>query len=282
MKRAVVLGMAVLGLACGALAAHADEWSHTYAVTGKPMLDLKADNAAVTVEPGNTGQVSVDVTTDGPRIPGDIRIEENQTGNDITIKVKQEHHRFEFTTGTVAVNVRVPEAADLEVKTGNGKVGLAGIRGDLRMETGNGAIDARGLEGEISLRTGNGRVEARGVTGRLEAHTGNGEMVVSGRFTALTLESGQGSIEATAEAGSQAAAEWSLTSGAGSITLHLPKSLSGELDASTGVGSISLDFPASLNRSFTGSSAQAKLGAGGERVRIRTGVGDIRVARTSA
>jgi DUF4097 and DUF4098 domain-containing protein YvlB len=282
MERGAVLGFVLLGLWLGAAAAHADDWSKTYPVTGKPVARLHAGNAAITVEPGNNAEVSVDVTTNGLRIPGDVRIVESQTGNQIDVEVEQEHHGLDFATGSVRVNVRVPENTDLDVTTGNGKVRLDGIRGHLCAETGNGTIDARGLEGEILLRTGNGRVEAHGLAGRLEARTGNGEMSVSGRFTRLELESGRGSIAVVAKDGSRAATAWNLTSGTGSITLDLPRNFSGQLEASTGVGRISLDLPASVSRSLVGSSAQAKLGTGGETVAIRTGMGDIHIARASA
>jgi DUF4097 and DUF4098 domain-containing protein YvlB len=281
MRRGMLVGLAALALSFAAAAAHADEWSKTYRVPGKPALQLHADNASVTVESGNDAEVYVHVTASGQRIPADVRIEEHQAENMIDVEVKQEHHWFEFHLGPVAVDVRVPASADLDVSTGNGKVTLEGIRGELRTETGNGAIDARGLEGSISLRSGNGRIEAEGLAGRLDAHTGNGSIHAAGRFAGLRLGSGRGNIEAVAETGSQATSLWSLTSGTGSITLGLPEDFSAELGASTGVGHISVDFPASVTGWLVGSSAEAKIGSGGERVKVETGVGNIHVSRAS-
>ena len=102
-------------------------------------------------------------------------------------------------------------------------------------------------------------------------------MTVRGRFDVLDLRTGDGSINATAEAGSKVETAWALHSGSGSVTFRLPEGLGAELDAQTGDGSISLGNPAMVKGTIREHAVRGTLGPGGPPLKIYTGDGSIRL-----
>jgi DUF4097 and DUF4098 domain-containing protein YvlB len=276
---------ATLGLAIAALvaapAAHADQWSKTFHVTGTPQLTLHVDNGRVNVTSGAANQVSVTVNTTGWKIPQGVRVIPSQQGNTIEVQVRQNQHWFSFSRGATEVAVTMPSGANLDLSTGNGDVTLSSLNGSLRAGTGNGAIHATDLRGSLALRTANGAIEASSLDGSLRAGTGNGTIRASGRFDALDVSSGRGSVDVAVLAGSKMTSSWSIGSGAGHVGVTLPANFSAELDASTGVGHISAKFPVTVSTSVVGSTVRGRLGAGGATLRVHSGVGDIAIERAS-
>ena len=277
MREACLAGLVLVALA--ASPARGDEWSHQYSMKGSPDLHVKTDDGSVRVEPGAEGQVDARVTTEGWRIaPGEVTVTERQAGDrvDIEVRLPRERH-WGIGHRSIAVVLRVPKQADLDVHTGDGSIEVQPVSGRLTLSTGDGSIAADGLQGEIHLHTGDGSIRATGLSGRLEADTGDGHMNVRGRFDVLDLRSGDGGIEAAAETGSKVEAAWSLKSGDGSITLRLPDGLGADLDAHTGDGSIALDKPVTVTGTIEKSAVHGTLGPGGPPLRIHTGDGSIRL-----
>lgn len=271
----------VLALAAFTATARADQWSKTFSVTAKPHLALEADNAALRISTGPSGQVSVRVTTVEWTIPRDVRIVETQNGNDIRVQVKQVSHWFSFSHGSATVQITVPATADLDLSTGNGDVTLGAVSGAVRVSTANGRVTAHAPRGSVSLRTGNGRIEAQGVVGSLAARTSNGRISVSGRLDALQVRTGRGQIDATILPGSKPSSDWSLQAGVGNVILSLPPGFSADVNGSTGMGHVSVDFPVTVSGSIAGSSFRGRLGKGGTKLRLHTGVGDVRIQRAA-
>jgi DUF4097 and DUF4098 domain-containing protein YvlB len=235
----------------------------------------------VRIEVGDKGVVEATVTTVGWRLaPDEVTIVENQTGDRIRLEVKlpRQSWNIGFTHRSVAVTVRVPREADVDIKTGDGSVSVPALRGRLDVSTGDGSITAEGSEGDVRLHTGDGSIRASGVAGRLRANTGDGRIHVDGRFDSLDLRTGDGGIDADVAPGSKLAGEWSFQSGDGSITLRLPSDLQADLDAHTGDGHIDLDLPVSVTGSVSRTSVRGKLGGGGPALRVQTGDGSIRIA----
>jgi hypothetical protein len=276
MRLAWLAGLALFALA--AAPAGADEWTHQYAVKGKPELHVKTDDGAVRIETGTAGTVDARVTTEGWKIaPGEVTVTESQTGNRVDIEVKAPKGHFGSGHRSIEVLLRVPKESDLVVATGDGSIKAQPVSGRLDLSTGDGSISADGLEGEIRLHSGDGSIRATGLSGRLNADTGDGSMTVRGRFDLLDLSTGDGSIEAAAEAGSKVESAWSLHSGDGSITLRVPEGLGAELDAQTGDGSVSVGNPAMVKGSIREHAVRGTLGPGGPPLKIYTGDGSIRL-----
>jgi hypothetical protein len=280
MRKAWLAGLGLILLP--ALPAAGDEWTHQYALKGRPDVHVTTDDGSVQIETADRREVGARVTTRGWRIGSDeVTITESQTGDrvDIEVRVPREHWGMNWGHREIRVILQVPKEADLDVRTGDGSVSVQPVSGHLRIFTGDGSISADGLQGEIRLHTGDGSIRATGLEGRLEADTGDGHMDVRGRFDVLDLRTGDGGIEAEVERGSKVSGAWSLRSGDGGITLRLPDDLSADLDAHTGDGHITLDFPVTVAGSISTSTVRGKLGAGGLPLRVQTGDGSIRLQK---
>lgn len=272
------------GLGCllgAAISAPADEWSHRYALKGRPELHLRTDDGSIRVEAGTGAEIEALVTTEGWRIgAGDVTITESQTGDQVSIEVRVPQHHFggpDSWHRSVKVVVRVPLDSDLDVRTGDGGVDVEPISGKVAITTGDGHITAHGLRGDIRLHTNDGAITADGLEGRLNADTGDGHLTIRGRFDKLDLRTGDGRIDAEVERGSKVSEAWSLRSGDGGITLRVPDDLGADLDAHTGDGSIVLDSPVTVSGTIRPSLVRGKLGAGGAPLRLQTGDGSIRL-----
>jgi hypothetical protein len=271
-------GLALVALA--AASARGDEWTHQYPLKGRPDIHVKADDGSVRVETGTGSGIDARVTTEGWRIaPGEVTITESQSGDRVDIEVRLPKHRLGVGTGhrAIAVVLRAPKEADLEVDTGDGSIEAQAVSGHIGLSTGDGSVTADGLQGEIRLHTGDGSIRATGLSGRLEAHTGDGHLTVRGRFEVLDLDTGDGGIDAAAEPGSKVEAAWSLRSGDGGITLRLPEGLGADLDAQTGDGSIILEKPLTVTGTIRERSVRGTLGPGGLPLKIHSGDGSIRL-----
>ena len=188
MRVAWVSGLALVVLAANP--ARGDEWSHQYALKGRPELHVKTDDGSVRIETGAGSEIDARVTTVGWRIaPGEVTITESQTGDRVDIEVRLPKDRHGFGTGhrSITVALRVPKQADLNVHTGDGSIEVQPVSGQLDLSTGDGSITADGLQGGIRLHTGDGSIRATGLSGRLEADTGDGQWTSGGGSTSWTF-----------------------------------------------------------------------------------------------
>jgi len=88
--------LAALGLLLvPALPARGDEWTHQYALKGRPELHVTTDDGSVQIEDSDRREIGARVTTRGWRLgPDEVVITESQTGDRVDIEV-----RVRATTG---------------------------------------------------------------------------------------------------------------------------------------------------------------------------------------
>ena len=277
------IAAAVITIGASAAPSHADEWSKTYKVSGRPNLRVETDDGDVNIVAGDSSQIEARVTTDGLKIgPSDVRVEEHQEGDNVTVSVKMPHFNFSFFGGhhrSVRIDLRVPKDLSLDVRTGDGNVSAQPLSGRIRIDTGDGRITASGLKGEISLHSGDGNIQCSGLDGTLDVDTGDGHVTVDGRFDSLNLKTGDGNIEARAMSGSKVANSWRVHSGDGHINMWLPGDFNADLDAHTGDGKITLDLPIKVSGSLSHSSIHGSLNNGGGSVSITSGDGSIHLQK---
>src|ERR1700720_3504624 len=164
--------------------AHADEWSKTYTLTGKPDLRVDTSDANIHVSTWDQNTIEARVTTTRYKIGGDgIRIEEHQSGDMVEIEVRYPHyHGFGITINggnhRVDIDIHMPREGRVDLHTGDGKIELGSFKG------------------EMQLRSGDGSQEIVSVDGKLRATTGDGHIRASGRFDQLELKTGDGRVDA--------------------------------------------------------------------------------------
>lgn len=286
MNRVLGLGslvaVAALFATATAAPARADDWAKTYHISARADLHVSTDDGDVNVIPADQKQIDAKVTTEGYKIgSADVRIEESQNGDHVSLSVRMPHMNWSFWGGhhrSIHVELRVPRDLDLEVKTGDGNLTSGAVSGHIHYDTGDGNIQATGLKGEVWLHSGDGRIDATGLDGSLRADSGDGHVNVQGRFDSLDVKTGDGSIEAAATSGSQVSSPWAILTGDGRIDLRVASDLKADLNAHTGDGSITLDYPVSVQGTIS-HSVRGKLNGGGGELRLASGDGSIHLEK---
>ena len=156
------------------------------------------------------------------------------------------------------------KAGPIDVRRVAGSVTAHTVGGSVRVEDAGADVDARTVggpihvnraAGDVELRTVGGPIRASGVSGRIEARAGAGPI--------------------TARFGDHPAG--ALQTGAGAIDAQLPEGAGTDLEAQTGMGRVSVGRELDLDGRRGGSRVVGRLAGGGERLRLRTGIGAIRV-----
>lgn len=260
------IALAVLALGLTAtLPAHADEWSKTYKINGKPDLRVETSDANIRVTTWDQNTIEAKVITTRYKIgEGGIRIEEHQNGDSVEIDVRYPHHYFNLDIGGHRVDliIQMPREGRVNLRTGDGKIEVAG------------------LKGEMDLHSGDGSENLDAVDGKLHANTSDGHIRANGRFEELDLKTGDGNVEVRAANGSTLAAGWRLETGDGNVTLELPGELAADVDLHTGDGHIDLDMPVTTAGKIRGNDVRGKINGGGSLLTIRTGDGSIHLGKS--
>jgi len=247
------------------LPAYADEWSKTYKISGRPDLRIETTDANIRVTTWDQNTIEAKVVTSRYKIgEGGIRVEERQNGDEVEIEVRYPHDGFNFGWGNhrVDVIVQMPREGKVNLRTGDGKIDLAG------------------LKGEMDLHSGDGSETLDGVEGKLRATTGDGHIRANGRFDELDLKTGDGHVEVRADSGSTLASGWRLETGDGNVTLEVPSDLGANVDLHTGDGHIDVDMPVTTEGKIRENEIRGKLNGGGNLLTIRTGDGSIHLRKS--
>ena len=245
--------------------AHADDWSKTYTLTGKPDLRVETSDANLRVDTWDQNTIDVHVTTQHYKIgEGGIKIYEHQNGDSVEIEIRYPHHNFVIQFGSYRVDVQIHMPR----------------QGRVNLHTGDGSINLANLKGEMDLESGDGHEEIEGVDGSLRARTGDGHIRASGRFDSLDLNTGDGRIEARALTGSAATTSWNIRTGDGHVTLELPNNFAADVDLHTSDGHINVDLPLTVEGRLGERNIHGKLNGGGNLLTVHTGDGSIRIERS--
>jgi DUF4097 and DUF4098 domain-containing protein YvlB len=259
------LSLATLAFAVvAALPAHADEWSKTYNLTGQPDLRIETSDANIRVTTWDQNAIEAKVITTRYKIgEGGIRVEEHQAGNSVEIEVRYPHHNFNVEWGQhkVDIIIQMPREGRVNLRTGDGKIDLAGLKGDM------------------DLHTGDGSENLEGVDGKLHASTGDGHITAHGRFDELELKTGDGHVDVRATQGSTLATGWRLETGDGNVSLEIPSDLSADVSLHTSDGHIDLDMPIVTEGKIRENEVHGKLNGGGSSLTIHTGDGSIHLRK---
>jgi len=214
-----------------------------------------------------------------------------------------------FTAGghIVAGNI----SGDAVLRSGGGHIRAGQISGRAQLETDGGNITLKQAGSFVSVRTGGGQIDFGEVRGSVRAQTGGGGIRIITVSGPMEVESNGGSICLTRVAGAVQAATaggtiqaWinpdatssggkvslpgasQLSSGAGDITVFLPRNLAANIDALVENGGLSridadpalfLSIQPTGNRGAGAVRATGALNGGGEVLKLRTTVGKIRL-----
>ena len=292
--------VACAGVAVLAPRAHAEDWTKSYAVSGRAQVRVDTNDGAVQIYTGDSKQVEFRVIYDGFELNKNLHIDSRQDGDSVQINARVTGHwGFSWGKGRrIKVEVQMPKDADLQVDTGDGSVDTQSLNGKIKIHTGDGSVRAQavsgdvdidtgdgsvtveGAKGDIRLHTGDGHIDARDLDGKVDATSGDGHIKLEGRLDSLNVKTGDGSINARVQPGSKIASSWTIRTGDGSVDIVLPPDLQANIDASTNDGHISLGIPVTVEGTFSNSQIHGKMNGGGQSLTVHTGDGSIRLSKS--
>lgn len=175
--------------------------------------------------------------------------------------------------------VLLPKGVRLHANTGNGDVTVEKASNDLDIRSGNGDIRITMTAGKVDVSTGNGELEIEGATGPVRANTGNGRVYVITSTGPVNARTGNGEIDVRMKTLSNAT-DMEFTTGNGSVTVALPSTFNGEIDASTGHGEFRSDFEIRVVGRLNPRHVRGTIGSGGgRRIRLSSGNGRLELRK---
>jgi Putative adhesin len=169
----------------------------------------------------------------------------------------------------------------IRLRTSNGSIRTARIRGDLDASTSNGGIDIDDLDGPANVRTSNGRVTAEGVRGSLQIATSNGSIHASvvkpEPHRPIKLQTSNGGIDLSMD--SLADNEIRASTSNSGITVKLPSMAAAHIHAHTSHSSIHTDFEMKREEGDGKNSLDGIIGSGGPMVELTSSNGSIRLLK---
>jgi DUF4097 and DUF4098 domain-containing protein YvlB len=181
-------------------------------------------------------------------------------------------------SGYGAIVVQEARVAHLSCESGSGDLRVRKAESHaLVLSTSYGAIEVQGAGGAVRANSGSGDVNLAGVRGAVEAESQYGAVTIEGVLTELAASSGSGDVRVRALEGSHAEKDWKLDSGYGQVVLRVPAAFACTLEASTGYGEVECELPLLVEGKHKQQKSRlmGTLGAGGARVKLVSGSGDV-------
>lgn len=209
--------------------------AQVFTVGSVPTLVLNNGSGDVHVHAGNVGNVVVSAREHGFGMFQDndkqqmVRTE--QQGNIITVIPARDSGMF---GQQVDLDITVPTAANLELRTTSGDIDVEGVDGQVTLATTSGDIKGSNLTGTFNISTNSGDV-------KLKASTLRGEN---------SFRSNNGKIEFQGSLDSQGSYQFQTNNG--DVELKLPEASFFHLTHTTNHGSLDNDFPQAENSSASG------------------------------
>ena len=198
---------------------------------------------------------------------------------DVSGRVKILTHSGEIVVGSAG--------AGADVKTLGGDIQIGPVKGDLAAQTLAGDVRAGSVSGAARVETSGGDIRIGRVDGGLRARTGGGDIVVPVVVGAVAATTAGGDVR-IAVASRELKNGVTIQSGGGDVTLTLPSDFRGDFDltvteADPSETAIRSDFPEISISSREGTvRGTGAVNGGGEKVRVQTTSGTIRLRRGPA
>jgi DUF4097 and DUF4098 domain-containing protein YvlB len=198
---------------------------------------------------------------------------------DVSGRVKILTHSGEIVVGSAG--------AGADVKTLGGDIQIGPVKGDLAAQTLAGDVRAGSVSGAARVETSGGDIRIGRVDGGLRARTGGGDIVVPVVIGAVAATTAGGDVR-IAVASRELKNGVTIQSGGGDVTLTLPSDFRADFDltvteADLSETAIRSDFPEiSISRREGTVRGTGAVNGGGEKVRVQTTSGTIRLRRGPA
>ncbi len=241
------------------------------AAAGHPSAQLETQGGHITVQDvaGDLTAITGGGHINAGNIAGDASLRSG--GGHIHAGQIGGHAELETDGGNIAVR---QAGSTVGVRTGGGQIDFGEVRGSVRAQTGGGGIRIMYVAGPMEVETSGGSICLTRVAGSVRAQTAGGTITA---WINPDAASRGGSV--------QLAGASQLASGAGDIVVFLPRNLAATIDATVETGGknrIQADPDLPLSIQLEGAvggmvRATGMLNGGGALLKLRTGVGKIRL-----
>lgn len=290
-----LVSAAILPLAAASLRAQTDT---SFQVPADAVIEITMRNGRLTVR----GEDRRTAALHANRTNYELRSSKVGVTLDVNERGNNDRNRGRDSRDDSDVELIVPRGVRLVIHGRSSDVSVASVNGDVEVELVSGDFEARALGGRAIIETMTGDIKitegvgdlrvttvggdlwASGVRGSVEASATSGSITIAGeRLSHVKADVVSGDIDVTGALGDDARLQ--LSAHSGDVTVRLPESASGRLEASTYSGSIrggSMTMMPSVTRSFNdkGNVRIYEFGAGGTaRITASTFSGDITIQR---
>ncbi len=265
------------------------------------------------------GSIKIDNITNGNGTAntagGSIKV--GNVNGDLSVKTSGGSIRFGKITGkaygrTSGGSIKVEESGDdLDISTSGGSISVNRARGPVKVSTSGGSISIGDTDSDVYAKTAGGSIHIGEAGGEVKAMTAGGSISVEGSRGPVMVETAGGSIEVlnargfieAETAGGDIEAEMivsdkntdthvNLETAGGDITIYLPENLAATFDIELEITrrawrdyKIYSDFPLTISDDdddWRGDKiiiGRGNINGGGDRIRISTTNGDIRIKK---
>jgi hypothetical protein len=265
----------------------------SFKVAGTADVQLETFEGAIEVHSWDRGEVEVEIERRAMEqsLVDQIKVSAEQQGDRIVIKVTGPSDRdFEgiqigmHVSPAARLRVALPRQSQLAAKTGDGSISVEDVNGKIAITTRDGSVRASRLAGDITVRSGDGSIRMDRIEGKLDLETEDGSIGLEAKPNVLRARTSDGSIRLEIAPDAVMTEDWDIQTADGSVTLTLPSSFNGQLDAETRDGAVRARHPGVSNEAREGEdrderrrTLKATLGTGGRVVKVRSGDGTIRI-----
>jgi DUF4097 and DUF4098 domain-containing protein YvlB len=277
-------------------------------------IELDLGRGDVTILPGSEQEIRVETTQYGLWQGNPAAVSRSADGVRVMNEARPGFLGLCIGRCGLSYQITLPRATLLIVQTSSGDINVSGVEGAVSLTSSSGDVEAHEIPNGMTASTSSGDVELTGVGGKLDVQTSSGDVrLEAGRVAGATVRTNSGDIELDGVANTLAlqsnsgsitvrdardarldiqnssgevdytgslasAADSSIATSSGDVTLRLPAGSGFVLEAGTSSGDLRSDFELR-----DGQRAERTLsgvaGAGGARLKIATSSGDITIAR---
>jgi len=260
-------------------------WQKSYPVSGKASFSVSTGDASLEVRScGSCNQLQIRVDWHDRRAD-DFTLSEFQSGNHVNFELKEKAHLGIRIGGWnhrgPEVVAEVPAQVDLEARTSDGALKVAGVQGNVELHTSDGSVGVDDVSGAVRLTASDGAIHMHNLSGTLESRSSDGSVAIEGRFTGLQVHAGDGSVDVTVADGSNLTTASKVEASDGSVKIHLARSLKADLDVHTSDGGIKCELPVTTegfdSSHNSGHNLRGRLNGGGVPLAIHTSDGSVSI-----
>jgi Putative adhesin len=265
------------------------DWSGTVTPGATVRLDVGDGDLRVTASADDR------MTVHGERRHGGLVFQAVTEGTNVTIcafrrgsrcGIDGVHGHFHLPSPVTLHNasadlaVALPPGAMLIAHTSDGAIDVRGAGAGVTAESGDGDIRIAASSGAVHAHTSDGKIRIDTILGSAYARSGDGRVFVTNASGSVEASTADGDVEVRLAAVVDTAQRVRVHTGGGTVTVYVPSTFAGDVDARTSDGKIDSEVSLAISGRVDPRHVHATLGtSGGARLDIDSSDGNIHLKR---